>query len=121
MMKKTILAAVAALALAACGDAGEQAAELRAQAGAAVDQHGVAQAVVSAVDVEAAKGLVEGAARDALREALPTGEIAAAAAIIDEEALVDGLGKAIDGHAVGQAVKGAVDDARGQPVPVPAE
>lgn len=50
------------------------------------------------------KGLVEGAARDALREALPAGEIAAAAAIIDEEALVDGLGKAIDGHAVGQAV-----------------
>lgn len=121
MMKNTILAAVAALALAGCGDAGDHVADLRAEAGAAVEERAVAQAVISAVDLDAAKGIAEGAAKDALREALPTGEIAAAAAIIDEQALVDGLGKAIDGHAIGQAVKGAVDQAASPTAPAPAE
>lgn len=121
MMKKTIFAAAAALALTACGDAGERAADLSAEASTAVEEQAVARAVVSAVDLEAAKGIAEGAARDALREALPTAEMAAAAAIIDEQALVDGLGKAIDGHSVGEAVSGAVDGVGGQRIPAPAE
>ena len=119
MMKKTIFAAAAVLGLAACGDSGDRAAELSAKADAAVEERALADAVLSAVDLDAAKGIAEGVAKDALREALPGGEVAAA--IIDEEAFVDGLGKAIDEHAIGQSVKDVVGAPRGQSVSAPAE
>lgn len=65
--------------------------------------------------------MAEGAARNALREALHASEIAAATAIVDEEALIDGLGKAIDTQAIEQTVEGAVDGMRGKLISEPAE
>lgn len=121
MTKKITLAIVATLALAGCGDARDQTAELGAEADAAVEERGVAQAVVSAVDLTAAKDIAERAALAAVREALPAEEIAAAATIIDEEKLLDGLNKAIDGHAIGEAVQGALDEAGSRHAPAPAE
>ena len=121
MMMKMMLVAFAASALAACSDAGEQAAERGVEATNAIDTTAAAQAVVSAVDLEAAKNMVEGAARNALRETFDAGEIAAAAAIVDEETLIDGLGQAIDGQAIGQTVQGAIDGLPGKPNSEPAE
>ena len=111
-MKRTIFVAGAALALAACGNMVETASELQGKAGAAVEERAVAEAVVSAVDEKAVQNMVEGAAGDALREALPTGDIAALRAVIDEGALITGLDQAVDGEALGSAVRNAVEGAR---------
>ena len=105
---KAVFAVAAMAALAACGDIAASVKELPAKADAAVDQKGAVAAVTSAVDVEAAKGIATGAAREAFREVLPTGEIAAVAAVIDERAMVDGLDQAIDGKALQRAVQGAI-------------
>lgn len=113
-MKHIIFVAAAAVALAACGDATEQAAELHSKADAAIEGQAVADALVSAVDREAIKGMAHGAAKEALREALPAQEMAAMGAVIDEEALVTGLDKAVDGNALGGAVRGAIDGATQQ-------
>lgn len=117
-MNKTITMAGAAFALAlgACGSAAENSADLRSKADAAIEGRGIAEAVTSAVDTEAAKSIAHGAAKEALREALPTGEIAAAGAIIDEEALITGLDKAVDGEALRGAVRDAVEGAGERPV-----
>lgn len=107
---KAVFAFAAMAALAACGDIADSVKDLPAKADAAVDQKGAVAAVTSAVDVEAAKGIATGAAREAFREVLPTGEIAAVAAVIDERAMVDGLDKAIDGKALQRAVQGAITE-----------
>ena len=105
---KAVFAVAAMAALAACGDIADSVKDLPAKADAALDQKGAVAAVASAVDVEAAKGIATGAAREAFREVLPTGEIAAVAAVIDEQAMVDGLDQAIDGKALQRAVQGAI-------------
>ena len=114
MINKTIFAGAAAFALSACGGTSEQAAELRADASAAVEEREVVAAVVSAVDVGAVGAIAEGAARQALREALPAEEMAIAGAIVDERALVEGLGRAVDERAFGQALKGVVETAQAE-------
>jgi len=120
-MKKFIFAAGAAFALAACGDAADQAAELRSKADAAIEGQGVADAVASAVDEEAIKGMAQGAVRQAIGEALPTEEMAAVGAVIDEEALITGLDKAVDGEALRGAARDAVKGSAGAPAQAPAE
>lgn len=121
MKKRMILMASAAFALAACGDATEQVAELRSKADAAIQGQGVVDAVASAVDEEAIKGIANGAARQALGDALPTEEMAAIGAVIDEKALITGLDKAVDGEALRGAVREAVKGAAGPPTQPPAE
>lgn len=113
-MRQVIFVAAAAITLSACGDASDQTAELRSKANAAIEGQAVADALVSAVDQEAIKGIAHGAAKEALREALPTAEIAAVGAIIDEEALVTGLDNAVDAQALGGAVRGAINGAAQQ-------
>lgn len=113
-MKHIIFAAAAAITLASCGDTSEQAAELQSKADAAIEERAVGDALVSAVDQEAIKGMAHGAAKEALREALPAAEIAAVGAVIDEEALIAGLGKAVDAQALEGAVRGSVNGAARQ-------
>lgn len=116
-MKKMIFVTAAAFALAACGDAAEQAEELRSKADAAIEGQGVVDAITSAVDEEAVKSMAEGAVRQALGDALPAEEIAAVGAVIDEEALITGIDRAVDGEALRGAVREAVEgaaDPRGQ-------
>ena len=117
-MNKTIIIAAAAFALAlgACGNAAGNSAALPSKADGAIDGRGIAEAVVSAVDTEAAKSIAHGAAKEALRDALPTAELAAAGAIIDEQALITGLDMAVDGEALRGAARDAVAGAVQKPV-----
>lgn len=114
---KTMGAAAVAIGLSGCGEVARTAADLQAETGAAVEERAVADAVVSAVDLEAAKDLAKGAVRAEIREALPVGEAAAVAAVIDEKALVDGLGSAIDTDALRGAVDGAIQGEARKPAP----
>ncbi|MGV3554810.1 MAG: hypothetical protein ACO1OD_06100 [Croceibacterium sp.] len=119
-MKKVIVVA-AALSLAACGDVADTAANLSAKADAAINEQAAVEAATSAVDIEGVKAQAEGAAREAIQEALPTREIAAAAAVVDEAALVEGLDKAVDGQALGNAIRDAAGGADAKPTPAPSE
>lgn len=121
MKRKMIFVAGAALALAACGDAAKQAEELRSKADAAIEGQGVVDAVASAVDEEAIKGMAQGAVRQALGEALPAEEMAAVGAVIDEGALITGVDKAVDGEALRGAVREAVNGAADRVTQPPAE
>ena len=111
-MMKTLFAAGAALALAACGGSESGPREVQSDAGAAIDERALADAVTSAVDREAierlARDAVEGAVTQALHEALPAAELAAVGTVIDEEALARGVDKAIDGKVLHSAVRGAI-------------
>lgn len=111
----------AALTLGACGDVADTAANLSAKADAAIDEKAAVEAVSSAVDVEAAKAQAEAAARQAVREALPTGELAAIGAVVDEGALVAGIDKAVDGQSVRNAVGDAITGRETQRTEKPAE
>lgn len=119
-MQKMVLIAAAALAVTACGNVAEKTEELRSEAGAAIDEQALAEAVGSAVDEKAVEGLVrgavDGAVKEAIGEALPTAEIEAVGAVVDEEALARGLDEAVDGQALGSAVRGAIEGA-GEPDP----
>ena len=109
-MKRMMFALGAALSLAACGDAVQQADEFRNATEAAIDEQGLANSLRSAVNEDAVKGLAAGAAKEALGDAIPAealGAAGAVGAVIDEEALAKGVDKAVDG----QALKGAVRDA----------
>jgi len=109
-MKRMMFALGAALSLAACGDAVQQADEFRNATEAAIDEQGLANSLRSAVNEDAVKGLAAGAAKEALSDAIPAealGAAGAVGAVIDEEALAKGVDKAVDG----QALKGAVRDA----------
>jgi hypothetical protein len=105
-MKLIIFSMSAALSLVACGDAVQQAEDLRNATEAAIDEQGLANSFRSAVNEDAVKGLVTGAAKEALGDAIPPEAMSAAGAVIDEEALAKGVDKAVDG----QALKGAVQD-----------
>lgn len=105
---KTIFAAAAVIALAGCGNLADTAADLPAKADAAIEEQAAVEAVVSAIDVEAVRGLAENAAREALGDVLPTKDVAAVAALIDERALVNRLDEAVDGEALRNAVRSAV-------------
>lgn len=105
-MKRMMFALGAALSLVACGDAVEQAEDFRNATEAAIDEQGLANSLRSAVNEDAVKGLVAGAAKEALGDAIPPEAMGAAGAVIDEEALAKGVDKAVDG----QALKGAVRD-----------
>ncbi len=114
-MKYMIILAAAALTLSACGSATDRAHELRGEVAAAIDEQALAKAVGSAVDEKAIQdvvhGAVDSAVSDAVREALPTAEIAAVKAVIDEEALTKGVDEAINGQALKSAVRDAVGEA----------
>lgn len=121
MVKKFVFMAISAFVLSACGDAAEQAEKLRSKADAAIEGQGLVDAVASAVDEEAIKGMANGAARQALGDVLPAEEMAAVGAVIDEEALISGLDKAVDGEALRGAVREVVKGAGGPPTQPPAE
>lgn len=109
-MKKIILSAAAAFALAACGDArlGDHA--LTNAAAAAVDEGALVEAVNRSVDRKAVEGLARGAVEGAVREAIPA-EVRAVGAVVDEAALARGVGQAVDGNALGAAVEGVLEGA----------
>ncbi len=121
MMRKMIFVTGAAFALAACGDVAEQASELTSKADAAIEGQGLVDAVTSAVNEEAVKGMAQAAASQALRDALPVEEMAIVGAVIDEEALMAGIDRAVDGAALGNAAREAVKDAAERTAPTPAE
>ena len=112
-MKRFIFLAVAAIGLAACGEASETAESLQSQASAAIDESALVGALGLAVDEQAvedlARGAIDGAVNDAIREVVPAEEMAVLGAIVDEEALAKSLDGAIDGQALGGAVKRAID------------
>lgn len=105
-MKRVIIMAGVAIALAGCGDTQNAAEELRNKADAAVDARGVADAIRSSVDEQAIKGM----AADAIRE-----ELGPVGAVIDENALVSGVDRAVDGKAVSGAIGQAARDVAGTP------
>lgn len=121
MMKKFVFVAFAAFALSACGEAAEQAEKLRSKADAAIEGQGVVDAVASALDDEAIKGMANGAVRQALSDVLPTEEMAVVGAVIDEEALITGLDKAVDGEALRGTVREVVKGTAGPQAQPPAE
>jgi hypothetical protein len=105
-MKKIILAFTAAFALAACGNAGLGDQSL-ANAAAAVDERGLAEAVNRSIDREALEGVARGAVAGAVQEAVPP-ELRAVGAVVDERALARGVDQAVDGNALGAAVEGLI-------------
>lgn len=111
-MKKIILAAAAAFALAACGNVGlgDQA---LTNAAVAIDEKALAEAVNQSIDRTALEGVARGAVAGAVQEAIPA-EIRAVGAVVDEKALARGVDRAIDGEALGAAVEGVLEG-RGKP------
>ena len=107
-MKKIILSAAAALALAACGNGtiGDQA--LHNTVGAAIDEKALAEAVDQSIDRKAVEDLARGAVAGAVQEAIPA-EVRAVGAVVDEKALARGLDRAVDGNALGEAIQGVID------------
>jgi hypothetical protein len=105
-MRKIILPAAAAFALAACGNVGlgDQA---LTNAAAVVDEGALVEAVNQSIDREAVEGIARGAVAGAVREAIPA-EVRAVGAVVDEKALARGVDQAIDGNALGAAVEGVI-------------
>ncbi len=116
---RALVCIAAAFSLAACGDVADTAADLSAKADAAINEKAAVDAVASAVNVDAAKAQAEGAAREAVREVLPTGELAGIDALVDEAALVNGVDKAVDGTAIRNAVRDAIAGGEAPPSPQP--
>ena len=104
-MKKIILSAAGALALAACGSGNDQ--TLHNDVDAAIDEQALVSAVNQSIDLKAAEGLAHGAVAGAVREAIPP-ELRAVGAVIDEKALVRGVDQAVDGKALGNTIQGAI-------------
>lgn len=100
------LASIGAAALLAGCSTAPDAADEAAAAGtkAAVDGGGVVDAFRSAVDEEAVKAMAEGAAKQAIRDAIPVEQLGVVGAVVDEQALMEGLDKAVDGSAIGASV-----------------
>ena len=107
-MKRIIILAGAAAALAACGEVKQRAEMFGNAADAAIDGQGIGNAIGSAIDTDGLKGVVEGAATQAIREVVPAAEIGAVGAVVKEKELVSGIERAVDGQALKEAVKEAV-------------
>lgn len=106
VMKKIILPATFAFALAACGDSvGDQA--QRNGVREAIDEKALVAAVNSSIDRNTVEGMAHGAIAGAVQEAIPA-EARAVAAVVDEKALAKGIDQAIDGKALGTAAEDAI-------------
>lgn len=105
-MKRIVLLAGAALALAGCGEAQQAAEDLTRKADAAVDAQGVATAIRSSIDEQSIEGAIKGAAAQAIRE-----ELGVAGTVVNEEALVSGIEKSVDVESVTRAIGQAARDA----------
>lgn len=121
-MKKLMLFAAVALAIAACGPVPEHEVELGNALIGAPSAMEFPQALDAAVDEQAlgsalfgvAKDAAKGAAQEAVRESLPTSELAVIGAAVDERGLVNAVDQAVDGQAVLRAVEDAANEAAGQ-------
>jgi hypothetical protein len=111
-MKKIILSAAAAFALAACGsvEVGDQA---LSNAAAAIDEGALAAAVNQSIDRTAIEGMARGAVAGAVQEAIPA-EVRAVGAVVNEEALVGGIDRAVDGNKLGAAVEAVISGGGGK-------
>lgn len=118
-MTRMMFALGAALSLAACGDAVQQAEDFQNATDAAIDEQGLANSLRSAVNEDAVKGLVIGTAKQALGDVVPPEALGAAGAVIDEEALAKGVDKAVDGQALKGAVRDTLKDANPSTTPDP--
>ena len=105
-IRRILVLAGAALALAGCGEAQKTAEELGKKAEAAVDAQAVADAVRSSIDEQAIEGAIKGAAAQAIRE-----ELGVAGTVVNEEALVSGIEKSVDVDSVTRAIGQAARDA----------
>jgi hypothetical protein len=107
-MKKIILSAAGALALAACGGSGSiDDQTLQNTLGAAIDEEALAGAVNQSIDRKAVEDIARGAVAGAVQDAIPA-EVRAVGAVIDEKALASGIDQAVDGNALGEAIQGVI-------------